>query len=952
MTLIAVMFVPVILMAAISLLHRTLRIAPAVQGAVAAAGLAAAFAAALVQLQTVSADGAWSWQVPWVPQLGLTFSVYADGLALLFVLLITGIGTAVTFYTGFYFEDDGDAARFLVLLLAFTGSMLALVLAGNVLTLFIAWELTSITSFLLIGFYGADDDARRGALQALMVTGAGGLALLVGLLVMGSAAETLELAELLASGDLLRSHPWYGGFVILILLGAFSKSAQFPLHFWLPGAMSAPTPASAFLHSATMVKAGVYLVARLSPILGDTILWTTALAVVGLITMALGALLAMRQRDLKALLAYSTISQLGALVALIGLPHGEGIKAAMVGILAHGLYKCALFLVVGAVDHATGTRDITRLGGLRHRMPGFARITGIAALSMAGVPPLFGFVSKELLIESYATQTLGLGVVVFSAALTVAAALRLFWDVFMDAQPTADHHQDAPGGHPFHPPPRLLAAGPGLLAALSVIAGLGIGPLITPLVEPAVGKPVTLYLLPPYGITLTLILSLGALAAGGWVFAARHRWLAWSLPPLLSGTQVYQTIVGAVESAADFLLRSQAGKIRYYLVVILTAVVVLLTTALVQIVPAVPSAIQLTNVSELLKLVLLGLALVATTASVIFKQHLAAALSLGIAGYAIGGIFLLEPAPDVALVQFLVETLATVLIILVLVRTSAEERQRVMATLWKQSPGGLTRDILLSGAIGTAMAVFALVAVSSRPTPNTIAAWHLENALPLTGVTDVVASIVTDFRGTDTLIEITVFAIASLGVLTLFTRPEPGRTTRFIAPWRRRRTSEMPVVSGEEALPSMPVMYRSRFEDPITQTTAALVLPFAFIIAVAHILYAGVAPGDGFTAGVIIGLAIALWFVVFGYEDTKARLRWLRPTQITGVGLTIAFANALLPLAFGGQFLAHSQLSGIDFADIKLASSLVFEIGISLTVFGGISNIMEAISHPRESEPL
>lgn len=916
----------------------------AVIGGVSALTMAALFALALAQLPAVTA-GAATMSIPWIPAIGLTLSLYIDGLALLFVLLITGIGTAVMFYAGYYFEDGAKARRFLALLLAFTGSMLALVLAGNVLTLFIAWELTSITSFLLIGFYGKDEAARRGASQALMITGGGGLALLVGLLLMGSAAGSLELADVLANGDVLRAHPYYAGFLVLILIGAFSKSAQFPLHFWLPGAMSAPTPASAFLHSATMVKAGIYLLARLSPALGDTALWTAALVGFGLATLFIGALLALRQRDLKGMLAYSTISQLGALVALIGLPEGEGLKAAFVGILAHGLYKCALFLVAGAVDHAAGTRDITRLGGLRAHLPGFATVTVIAGLSMAGAPPLFGFVAKELLLDANA-DPLALVIITLSAAFTVALALRLFWEVFMRPAPQHDAHDH----HDIHTLPRWLVVGPALLAGLSIIAGVGISPLITPLVQPAVGKDISLYLFPPY-INQAFLLSMTALAVGAAIFLTRRWWLAWRIPSLTSGTQVYAGVVRGVERFADVLLLSQNGKIRYYLISILIAVVLLLTVAIVRLGGFEVAPIVLRSASDVLKAVLLILALITTAASILFERHLLAALSLGIAGYAIGGILLLEPAPDVALVQFLVETLATVLIILILARTSEEERRRAMSKLWGQTRSGLARDLLVSVAVGVAMMIFALAAVSSRPTPNTIAAWHLENALPQVGVNDVVASIVTDFRGTDTLIEITVFGMASLGVLTLLARPTPGKIVRLFQRGKPNPADTGTYVKAPDEV-DPPEVYNARFSDPITQLAARLVLPFSGLIAVAHIAYAGVSPGDGFTAGVIIGLGIALWFVVFGYQETKARLRWLHPTSLIGAGMTLALVNALLPLAFGREFFAFTQVSGVSIADIKFASTVIFEIAICLTVFGGISTIMEAISHPKEIEPL
>jgi multicomponent K+:H+ antiporter subunit A len=771
----------------------------------------------------------------------------------------------------------------------------------------------------------------------------------------------------LSSGGALTSSPLGPAILVLLLLGAFTKSAQFPFHFWLPQAMSAPTPASAFLHSATMVKAGIFLLLRFSPIFGGETLWTTTLPVIGLITMLIGALFALRQQDLKGMLAFSTISMLGALVALIGLPDAAGLKAAMVGVLAHALYKCALFLVVGAVDHAAGTRNIFELGGLRAHMPGFAAVGLIAGLSMAGVPPLLGFVSKETLLEAMLPSPPALIVAMVSSALTVTVALRLFVEVFLGRpriplpQPEhADHDAHHPLGDdahdydPLHTLPRPMVLGPAALAALSIVMGLALTQLVVPLIQPALAKPVKLYLFPPEGVNTVLLLSLTVLAAGAVIFAMRRVWLAWLWPRLLSGSQAYSAVIGGVERAGDLLLRSQGGKIRYYLIVILAAVVLILAPVVARLVQdsglRVPP-VTLTSATELLKLVLLAMALGATLVSILFAQHLLAALSLGIAGYLIGGIFLLEPAPDVALVQFLVETLATVLIIVVLARTSSRERRVAMARVWRQSRAGLARDVLISVALGAAVTVFALVAIASRPTPNPIADWFLENALPQVQVTDVVAGIITDFRGTDTLLEITVFAVAALGVLTLLARPRPGRTMRL---GRRSEAAATPPepkdAVQEDADRPETIVYRSQFKDPITQWAAQLVLPVALLIAASQLLYAGSAPGDGFTAGVIAGLGVALWYVVFGYEETQRRLPWLNPTMFIGAGLLVAYVNALLPLLFGREFLAFTLVQGVSFAGIKFASPLLFELGICLTVFGGISAILEAISHPREVE--
>jgi len=422
--------------------------------------------------------------IPWIPELGLTISFYLDGLSLLFGLVVTGIGAVIFLYTGYYFEKKDKQVRFTMWLLAFTGAMLGLVLSGNLIMMFIMWELTSITSFMLIGFYGAsDEEARISARRALIITGAGGLALLAGVLLLGAMAgqemlltgeqspvpveqemeagnieidpvegdgtattfdvgdETIipfrfEYTEVL-SVETVTDHPWFLAMAMLIMIGAFTKSAQFPFHFWLPGAMTAPTPASAFLHSATMVKAGIYLLARLHPIMYQDPFWVNMLVATGLFTMLISAAFALKQNDLKGLLAYSTTSWLGVLVALIGLPSHNGFKALAIGILAHALYKSALFLSVGSIDHSYGTRALDRLGGVWKDMKGTAVVVIISALSMAGIPFLFGFVAKEVLLDAsvnYMNDTfLGVAatwITVISAALTGTAGYILIWDVF------------------------------------------------------------------------------------------------------------------------------------------------------------------------------------------------------------------------------------------------------------------------------------------------------------------------------------------------------------------------------------------------------------------------------------------------------------------------------------------------------------------------------------------
>ena len=382
----------------------------------------------------------------WMPSVGVSLTFYLDGLSLIFALIITGVGAFIFFYAGYYFDDPAEHNRFMIWLSGFAGSMLAVVLSGNLLMLFVAWELTSVTSFVLIGFNGAKDaEARKGAFKAPFITSGGALALIIGVVMLSVAAgqvlypdEGIRFVadlEAVLRAKSLHQHDWFTLFASLIILGGLTKSAQFPFHFWLPGAMSAPTPASAYLHSATMVKAGIYLFARLSPVMYQNELWSSALLTVGLLSMLIGSYFAVKQRDLKGLLAYSTVSKLGAIVAMIGLPNQAGLKAAFVGIIAHALYKSTLFLVAGTIDHAAGTRNIDRLGGLRRRMPVMFLVTVVSALSMAGVPFLMGFLAKKTMLDAMLHYTsrwtqLVMLVVFVSAALTAMAGYILIVDVF------------------------------------------------------------------------------------------------------------------------------------------------------------------------------------------------------------------------------------------------------------------------------------------------------------------------------------------------------------------------------------------------------------------------------------------------------------------------------------------------------------------------------------------
>lgn len=921
--------------------------------------MAALFAWLLGLLPRVQSGGVIEQTLAWMPSAGISLSFYLDGLALLFGLIITGVGALIFFYAGFYFDDADEHNRFIIWLLAFAGAMLAIVLAGNILMMFVAWELTSITSFILIGFKGAKEaEAREGAFKALFVTGAGALALVIGLVMLSAAAGSLlypeedirfvgEFAAILQAKT-LHQHEWYMLFAVLILLGGFTKSAQFPFHFWLPGAMSAPTPASAYLHSATMVKAGIYLFARLSPVMYQNDLWTSSLLTIGLVTMLVGAYFAVKQRDLKGLLAYSTVSKLGAIVAMIGLPNQSGLKAAFVGIIAHALYKSALFLVAGTIDHATGTRSIDRLGGLRERMPVMFWVTVISALSMAGMPFLLGFVAKETLLDAmlhYTAPWTGLVmlVVVASAALTAMAAYMLIYDVFL-GRPRAALH--------FHQPSPWIRLGPALLAIGSLSFGFLLEPLLIPLLQLAVPKAFELKLFAGFNevFALSAAILLGALP----LFLARKPIIKRITFPL-SGDAVYREFIAYVEWAGATILHTQSGYLRYYLVIILGAVaaVLILSGALSNLVAGqqiIPADLSV-SITDLAKIFMLFLTVAAGLLTVFVREHVKAAIAYGVIGYAIGVIFLINHAPDVALVQLLVETMATVLIIIMLGRIRADARLKVINNLWTGRHHyriGLLRDLGISIVIGSAVFVFSLIALQNRPQRQSIAEWHLANAKTV-NTDDVVGAIVADFRGTDTLMEVAVFTTAALGVLTLLAR---GRQRGgSLTP----RKAQVGAFQEFDATVVEDIQDATSLSTPFTRSVSFIVLPIAILIGIAQILYGGAGPGDGFTAGVTIGLAVSLWYVALGYNEAKALLPWFRPALIARLGLIIAAVNAIFPLFIGKGFMGHvgfDQALGIyDLVGsfgLHITSSLIFEIAIAIAVMGGLGIIIEAIAYPSE----
>ncbi|MBL8090565.1 MAG: putative monovalent cation/H+ antiporter subunit A [Anaerolineales bacterium] len=697
---------------------------------------------------------------PWAEALGASFSFRADGLGLLFALLISGIGTLVVIYARGYLNQK-DLALFYPWLLAFMGAMLGVALSDNLILLFIFWELTSLSSFMLIGFKNEKEAARSSALQALLVTSAGGLAMLAGIILLGMAGGTYEISALLSNRMAVQSHSLYLPALILILLGAFTKSAQFPFHFWLPNAMVAPTPVSAYLHSATMVKAGVYLMARLHPVLGGTDAWTYIVGGVGTLTMLIGGYLALSQTDLKRLLAYSTLSALGTLTMLIGLGTPLALKAAVVLLLAHGLYKGALFLVAGALEHETGTRDVTKLGGLFRVMPITAIGAGVAALSMAGLPPLFGFISKELIYETGLEINLWLTVAIVAMGL-----FNVFIAIVVGVGPFIGKQTKTP--NKAHEVPFSMWLAPTLLAGLSLFAGMFPGEVSSLIISSAtssvVGEAVVVKLKLWHGINPAFLLSIGTVIAGIALFFVRN-----SLRSVLQKFEwkwgpgyLYNYALEGLMNFANWQTRIiQHGYLRYYLRVIVLILTVSGAVALWRI-PSVNliSSFNDSNTSNvmfydvMLAVLILGSALVA----VLSPSRMGAIVALGAAGYLIALIYLFFGAPDLAITQFAIESLTVILFVLAFYHlpkfqtfSSASERKI---------------DAVISLLAGALMTMLVLVAVDVQ-IASSISHYYIENSLPLAYGRNIVNVILVDFRNLDTLGEITVLGVAGIGVYAL-----------------------------------------------------------------------------------------------------------------------------------------------------------------------------------------
>ncbi|WP_448581719.1 monovalent cation/H+ antiporter subunit A [Thermaurantiacus sp.] len=869
---------------------------------------------------------------PWLPDWGLDLSFRLDGLGLLFTLLINGIGALIVLYAYYYMPADDRLTRFLMTLLAFAGGMLGVVLAENLLLMLLFWEVTSLTSFLLIAYKWKYHDSRIAARMALAVTGGGGLALLAGLLLLGHIAGSFELSVILDRGDLIREHRLYQPMLLLVLLGAFTKSAQFPFHFWLPNAMAAPTPVSAYLHSATMVKAGVFLLARLYPALAGTELWFLTVTGTGAMTLLLGAYLALLKHDFKGLLAYSTISHLGLITMLFGLDTPMSAVAAIFHIINHAIFKASLFMVAGVIDIQCGTRDMRRINGLAKYMPVTALLGIVAAGAMAGVPFLNGFLSKEMFFAETIAHPgfTGYGTFVLPAIATLAGVLavaysaRFVHDVFFNGEPV-----DLPKTPAS--PPRFMRLPMEVLVAIVVLVGIAPQYAVGWLLKAAsaavlIGELPEIKLAVWHGFNLPLVMSIVALGGGLFYYWRRdrvftlHERYALEFSSPVAFERAYN---GATALARRLLSRLDQQSLAQYAGLFLGLAVVggawaWWSAPAGSAGKALAGPLPLTPVDPVSAFAFVVLAIGVIGAVWFVRQRLLAILFMSVAGLVISLAFIRFAAPDLALTQLSVE-LATIMLLLLALRF-----------LPQTGPAGRSRDVsLLAGtlAVGAGLSAAAVTfAMLTRPF-LTISGYHIANAKPLGGGTNVVNVILVDFRGFDTLGEIAVLAMAALGVHALL---RGVRLRAFVA-------------NAEAEADRYPIMLRMLMQP---------MLPLALAVAFYIFLRGHNLPGGGFIAGLIAAIAYVLQYMAGGIAFASARVR-LDFVVLLGAGLLIATATGIASMFFGFPFLksAYTYVAAPPLDDIGLASSLVFDAGIFLVVVATVLLVLTELGRIEAPRP-
>lgn len=901
----------------------------------------------LSQYAVISEGSIVRYEIAWLSTFDLNLIFRMDGLAWLFTVLIQGICLLVVLYARYYMSPKDPVPRFFAFLLAFMGAMQGVVLSGNLIQLVMFWELTSLTSFLLIGYWHHRTDARRGARMAFTVTSIGGLCLLIGVLLLGHIAGSYDLDKVLLAADVIKAHDWYLPMLVLIALGALTKSAQFPFHFWLPHAMAAPTPVSAYLHSATMVKAGIFLLMRLWPVLAGTPEWTWIIGSAGVCTMLIGAFLAIFQHDLKGLLAYSTISHLGLITCLLGIGTPLAMVAAIFHTLNHATFKASLFMAAGIIDHETGTRDMRTLSGLRKVLPYTATLAIVASAAMAGVPLLNGFLSKEmffaeaLMVGSASNWWMSVAAVLMGV-FGVAYSLR-FIQVFFGPLQSGDNKTP-------HEPPRWMRFPVELLVLCCLIVGvlpeLSVGVLLDSAARSVLGEQLPEYSLAIWhGLNIPLMMSVLAFI-GGIVF---YIWLKVRcnlqqrdrVPLLhrLNGKEAYETTMLLMAAGAARLERYVGTRRLQSQLFILVMAGVLAALLLLWYSPALPASLTFTPISwPFAMLWLVGCACAITAAWQAKYHRLAALMLVGGTGIVTSLTFLWLSAPDLALTQLMVETVTTVLLLLGLrwlpARISA---RKLNMTASNQDKLRRSRDFVIAigaGAILAMISYFILI----QPENETISRFFLEKALPEGGGTNVVNVLLVDFRSFDTLGEITVLSIVALTVYALLRRFRPAAESMKIPAQQTNSvdpaSSQLPSEQATTGYLQIPGVY------------LRLLLPIIAVVAVYFFMRGHNLPGGGFVAGLIFSVALIIQYMVAGTAWVEARLK-LQPHRWISIGLGLAAFTGVGAWFVGYPFLtthtAHVTLPLLG--ELHLPSAFIFDIGVFAVVVGTTMLILIALAH-------
>lgn len=852
----------------------------------------------------------------WLPAYGLNLAFRLDGLGMLFSILILGIGMLVVLYAHYYLPDDDKLGRFYAFLLLFMSAMLGIVLSENLLMMVVFWEITSLSSFLLIAYKSEAYESRIAARMALVVTGGGGLALLAGIILLGQVAGSYELTQIIAAADLIRADKLYPAILTLVLLGAFTKSAQFPFHFWLPNAMAAPTPVSAYLHSATMVKAGVFLLARLYPVLSGTDAWLISVSAIGAFTLVYGAYMAMYRDDFKGLLAYSTISHLGLITLLFGLSTPMSVIAGVFHIINHAIFKASLFMAAGIIDHECGTRDMRRVNGLFKLMPITATLAMVAAASMAGVPLLNGFLSKEMFFTEAVLFT-GFGgahlilpiFATIAGILAVAYSVRFIHDVFFNGEPIDLPRQP-------HEPPRWMRVPVEILVLLCLIVGMfpawSVGNLLSSAAGAALQSPLPDYDLKIWhGFNLALVMSLIALAGGVGIYTMRHPLFEWhrKLPSLNSRTGFERLYRYLVEQAEYILRLLDNGSLQRYTALLYGFVLAYAAWAWFSSGSPVRFESRMPlDAASMIALIALMLGTVGTT--LLHHRRLLAVILIGIVGLVVSLTFVRFSAPDLALTQLSVEVVTIVLMLLALYYLPQN-------TPKESSRARIARDIVLALGIGLGMSFVTFSLLTSSF--STISDYYLQQSVPGGGGSNVVNVILVDFRGFDTLGEITVLAMAALGTHALLDQ------LRLATPAK----DAVGRLWAEEAHP----LFLKMLMRPL--------LPLALAVAAYIFLRGHNLPGGGFVAGLVTGVALILQSLAGGFSFAEDRLPKHYPPFL-GLGLAFAAGVGLISWFFARPFLTstHGHFAIPLLGEIELASVIIFDLGVYLVVVATVLLIL------------